>query len=421
VKIERENQTLATITFQNYFRKYKKLAGITGTADTEAEEFAKIYKLDIIITPTNRPLHRVEEPDTIYRTEREKYKTIVTDIIEKQQTDQPVLVGTISIEKSERLSKLLKLHGIHHIMLNAKYHAQEAKIVAQTNRKNTITIATNITDHGTNILLDGNPEFITRQQTLTDEIAKKLPKKQEKFIDDKEFVYFFHLDSFYRVSRPAYERIYSALKTQTDAEHDEVVAIGGLHIIATEQHEARRIDNQLRGRAGRQGDPGSSRFYLSLEDDLIHIFRSDHISDLIQHLNIEEDIPIEHKIITNAIAQTQKQVETQNFSVRKHLLEYDNVMNKQRKSIYSLHRELLEKKIHITDEETVDSREYLMTLAEELLNNTVNTYTDPEIDPDKRDIDAIKQTINEIYNIKPTDLNKMDLENMHPKEITNAL
>src|SRR5215218_9698425 len=341
VKIERENQTLATVTFQNYFRKYGKLSGMTGTADTEAEEFAKIYKLDVMVIPTNRELKRIEEPDTVYRTEREKYDAIVTDILEKQTQGRPVLVGTVSIEKSERLSKLLKLRGIRHVVLNAKYHAQEAEIVAQAGRKGTVTIATNMAGRGTDILLGGNAEFMARQQTLSEEIAEKLPKGQEKFVDDEEFVYFYHLDSFYRVPRAEYERIYSALKKQTDAEHDEVVAISGLHIIATERHEARRIDNQLRGRAGRQGDPGSSRFYLSLEDDLMRIFGSDRISGLMQRLGMEEGVPIEHKMVTRAIERAQKQVEAQNFSVRKHLLEYDDVMNKQRESVYTLRRQFL--------------------------------------------------------------------------------
>src|SRR6186997_785920 len=269
VKIERENQTLATVTFQNYFRKYGKLAGMTGTADTEAEEFAKIYKLDVMVIPTNRPLRRVEEPDTVYRTEREKYEAIVADIIEKQQVGRPALVGTVSIEKSERLSKLLKLRGIRHVVLNAKYHAQEAEIVAQAGRRATVTIATNMAGRGTDILLGGNPEFMGRQQTLAEEIAEKLPKGQEKFIDDEEFIYFFHVDGFYRVPRQDWERIFSHFRRLTDAEHEDVVKLGGLHILGTERHEARRIDNQLRGRAGRQGDPGSSRFYLSLEDDLM--------------------------------------------------------------------------------------------------------------------------------------------------------
>jgi len=421
VKIERENQTLATVTFQNYFRKYGKLAGMTGTADTEAEEFHKIYKLDVIVAPTNRPLRRIEEPDTVYRTEREKYEAIVADITEKQKTGRPVLVGTVSIEKSERLSKLLKLRGVRHVVLNAKYHAQEAEIVAQAGRKGTVTIATNMAGRGTDILLGGNAEFMARQQTLAEEIAEKLPKGQEKFTDDEEFVYFYHLDSFYRVARAAYDRIFSALKKQTDAEHDEVVKLDGLHIIATERHEARRIDNQLRGRAGRQGDPGSSRFYLSLEDDLMRIFGSDRIAGLMQRLGMEEGVPIEHKMVTNAIARSQKQVEAQNFAVRKHLLEYDDVMNKQRESIYSLRRELLEGKIHLSDEDTVETREYLMTLAEELIDSTVNTYAGPDVEPDERDFGAMTQAVADIFGMDPAALNGMDLSGMTTEEITDAL
>src|SRR6187401_2506811 len=365
VKIERENQTLATVTFQNYFRKYKKLSGMTGTADTEAQEFASIYKLDVMVVPTNRVLKRIEEADSVYRTEKEKYDAIVLDLIEKQKQGRPALVGTVSIEKSERLSKLLKLRGIKHVVLNAKFHAQEAEIVAQAGRKNTVTIATNMAGRGTDILLGGNPEFMARQQALADEIVERLPKGQEKFVDDADFVYFYHLDSFYRVQRPEYERIFSVYKASTDVEHDEVVALGGLHIIATERHEARRIDNQLRGRAGRQGDPGSSRFYLSLEDDLMRIFGSDRISGLMQRLGMEDGVPIEHGMVTKAIERAQKQVEAQNFGTRKHLLEYDDVMNKQRENIYALRRELLEGKIRVEDEEAeevneIDTRAYLM-------------------------------------------------------------
>ena len=421
VKIERENQTLATVTFQNYFRKYKKLAGMTGTADTEAEEFMKIYKLDVMVAPTNRPLRRVEEPDTVYRTEKEKYEAIVADIIEKQQEGRPVLVGTVSIEKSERLSKLLKLRGIKHVVLNAKYHAQEAEIVAQAGRKATVTIATNMAGRGTDILLGGNPEFMARQQTLADEIAEKLPKGQEKFVDDDDFVYFYHLDHFYRVGRLAYERIIQAFKKQTDTEHDDVVNLSGLHIIATERHEARRIDNQLRGRAGRQGDPGSSRFYLSLEDDLMRIFGSDRISGLMQRLGMEEGVPIEHKMVTNAIARAQKQVEAQNFAVRKHLLEYDDVMNKQRESVYALRRELLEGQIHITEEEAVGSREYLMTLAEELLDSTVDTYAGQEVDQENRDLDALKNSIADIYGLDIAELDALDIDALSSEDISDAV
>jgi len=421
VKIERENQTLATVTFQNYFRKYGKLSGMTGTADTEAEEFGKIYKLDVMVIPTNRPLRRVEEPDTVYRTEREKFEAIVNDIIEQQTQGRPILVGTVSIEKSERLSKLLKLRGIKHVVLNAKYHAQEAEIVAQAGRKATVTIATNMAGRGTDILLGGNPEFMARQRSLADEIAEKLPQGQEKFVDDEESVYFYHIDNFYRVPRTEYERIFTAFKKETDAEHEEVVGVNGLHIIATERHEARRIDNQLRGRAGRQGDPGSSRFYLSLEDDLMRIFGSDRIAGLMQRLGMEEGVPIEHRMVTKAIERAQKQVEAQNFSVRKHLLEYDDVMNKQRESIYALRREILDGKINITEEDSVDTREYLMTLAEELLDSTVETYAGKNVDVEDRDFGKLKQTVAEIFGIDQAELDPIDIEGMHPDEITDAL
>src|SRR5437588_1370939 len=341
VKIERENQTLATVTFQNYFRKYKKLAGMTGTADTEAEEFAKIYNLDVVVIPPNRTLRRFENPDLVYRTEKEKWDAIVTEIVEEHQKGRPVLVGTVSIEKSEKLSSMLDRRGLKrgtttgggadkHVVLNAKYHAQEAEFVAQAGRQGSVTIATNMAGRGTDILLGGNPEFMARQQCLAEEIAERLPKGEERFVEDEHYVYFYHLDGFYRVPKEAYQRIFEHFKKQTDAEHDQVVDISGLHILGTERHEARRIDNQLRGRAGRQGDPGSSRFYLSLEDDLMRIFGSDRISGLMQRLGMEEGVPIEHGMVTKAIERGQKQVEAQNFTVRKQLPVYDDVMNKQR-------------------------------------------------------------------------------------------
>src|SRR6185295_5393154 len=421
VKIERENQTLATVTFQNYFRKYGKLSGMTGTADTEASEFASIYKLDVMVIPTNRPMRRVEEADSVYRTEKEKYDAIVNDILEKQKVGRPVLVGTVSIEKSEKLSRLLKLRGIKHVVLNAKFHAQEAEIVAQAGRKNTVTIATNMAGRGTDILLGGNPEFMARQQTLSDQIAERLPKGQEKFVDDADFVYFYHLDSFYRVPRAEYERLFAHYKAGADKEHDEVVSLGGLHIVATERHEARRIDNQLRGRAGRQGDPGSSRFYLSLEDDLMRIFGSDRISGLMQRLGMEEGVPIEHKMVTKAIERAQKQVEAQNFSVRKHLLEYDDVMNKQRESIYALRRELLEGNIHITEEELVDTRGYLMTLAEELAEATVTTYAAADTDPEEWDTDALATAASEIYGFDAAERESLDFSGKTADEMTEAV
>src|SRR3954454_9927669 len=387
VKIERENQTLATVTFQNYFRKYKKLSGMTGTADTEAEEFAKIYKLDVVIIPPNRPLRRVENPDLVYRTETEKWEAIVSEIVEEHAKGRPVLVGTVSIEKSEKLSTLLDRRGLKrgtttgggvdkHVVLNAKYHAQEAEFVAQAGRKGAVTIATNMAGRGTDILLGGNAEFMTRQQCLAEEIAERLPKGEERFVEDEQYAYFFHLDAFYRVPKADYQRIFEHFKKLTDTEHDEVVALDGLHIVATERHESRRIDNQLRGRAGRQGDPGASRFYLSLEDDLMRIFGSDRISCLMQKLGMEEGVPIEHGMVTRAIERAQKQVEGQNFSVRKHLLEYDDVMNKQRENIYALRREILDGRIRLgeTEADIVGTREYLMTLAEEMLDSMIETY-----------------------------------------------
>ncbi|MEQ1730587.1 MAG: preprotein translocase subunit SecA, partial [Vicinamibacterales bacterium] len=407
VKIERENQTLATVTFQNYFRKYKKLAGMTGTADTEAEEFAKIYKLDVIIAPPNRPMLRIENPDLVYRTEQEKWDAIVTDIIDAHKVGRPVLVGTVSIDKSEKLSGMLERRGLKrgtitgggtgkHVVLNAKYHAQEAEFVAQAGRIGSVTIATNMAGRGTDILLGGNPEFMTRQQALAEEIAERLSKGEERFVDDDEFVYYSHLDGFYRVAKPRYQEIFAHFKAITDAEHAEVVGLGGLHIVGTERHEARRIDNQLRGRAGRQGDPGSSRFYLSLQDDLMRIFGSDRISGLMQRLGMEEGVPIEAGMVTKAIERAQKQVEAQNFSVRKHLLEYDDVMNKQRESIYSLRREVLDGKIRL-DDTTVGSRDYLMELAEEALDTIVENYAPAEADLEQWDLEALRREVEDAF------------------------
>jgi preprotein translocase subunit SecA len=421
VKIERENQTLATITFQNYFRKYKKLAGMTGTAETEAEEFGKIYKLDVSVVPTNRTLRRVEEPDLIYRTEREKYDAIVADILEKQEHGRPVLVGTVSIEKSERLSSMLKRRGIKHVVLNAKYHAQEAEIVAQAGRKGTVTIATNMAGRGTDILLGGNPEYMARQQCLAEEVAEKLARGEARFVDDEEFVYFFHIDSFYRVPRADWERIFGFFRRQTDAEHDQVVELNGLHILGTERHEARRIDNQLRGRAGRQGDPGSSRFYLSLEDDLMRIFGSDRISGLMQRLGMEEGVPIEHKMVTRAIERAQKQVEAQNFSVRKHLLEYDDVMNKQRESVYALRREILEGQIRIDEDETLDTRGYLMGLAEDLLDEVVERHIGRETDVEAWDVPAFKQEVTRLFGFAQEDFGGIDFTASSSDEIREAV
>jgi preprotein translocase subunit SecA len=318
VKIERESQTLATITFQNYFRMYKKLAGMTGTADTEAAEFGKIYNLDVTIIPTNKPLIRKENPDVVYRTEVEKFRNAAKEIKALNEKGQPVLVGTISVEKSERLSGILKKMGVKHEVLNAKNHEREASIVAQAGRKGAVTVSTNMAGRGTDILLGGNPEFLLKERLKkAGKSAELLPKLE-------------------------LEAELEVIRQQIEAEHAEVVAAGGLHILGTERHESRRIDNQLRGRAGRQGDPGSSRFYLSLQDDLLRIFGGERMQGLMLRLGMEEDMPIESGLITKRIAAAQKAVEAQNFASRKHVLEYDDVMNKQRQAVYSMRRQLIE-------------------------------------------------------------------------------
>ena len=426
VKIERENQTLATVTFQNYFRKYDKLSGMTGTAETEAPEFAKIYELDVVVVPTNRQLVRLELPDSIYRTEGEKYRAIVDDIVEQQEEGRPVLCGTVSIAKSERLSGMLKRRGVRHVVLNAKYHEREAEIVAQAGRKGNVTIATNMAGRGTDILLGGNPEYMARQQALKEDVAREVPKADFRFVDDESFVYFSHEDRYYQTPRADWERVFQHFTARTDAEHEEVVQSGGLHIIGTERHEARRIDNQLRGRAGRQGDPGSSRFYLSLEDDLMRIFGSDRIAGLMERLGMEEGVPIEHKMVTRAIERAQTQVEAQNFSVRKHLLEYDDVMNKQRENVYALRRELLEGTIRLDEDSEADSREvdtrtYLMTLAEGLAYEQVETICGPDVDPEEWDLEALKRYAGELFGLDGEQLALIDLEDLGTDEISEAL
>jgi len=321
VKIQRENQTLATITFQNYFRMYKKLAGMTGTADTEAAEFEKIYKLEVTQIPTNKPLRRLEMQDVVYRTEEEKFRNAAKEIEECHKKGQPVLVGTVSVEKSEKLSTILKRMGVRHEVLNAKNHEREASIVAQAGRKGQVTVSTNMAGRGTDILLGGNADFLTRERLRKD---NKDP------------------DVIFIENRAEWDVIYNQFQAQILKEHDDVVDLGGLHIVGTERHESRRIDNQLRGRAGRQGDPGSARFYLSLQDDLMRIFGGHRMQNLMLKLGMEEDVPIESKLITRRIAAAQKAVEAQHFASRKHVLEYDDVMNKQRQAVYKMRHALLE-------------------------------------------------------------------------------
>ena len=371
VKIERENQTLATITFQNYFRMYKKLAGMTGTAETEAAEFYKIYKLEVNVIPTNRPLIREEYRDVIYRTEREKYNAVVEEIKELYGKGRPVLVGTISIEKSEKLSSLLKRQSIPHVVLNAKYHAKEAEIVAQAGRRKAVTIATNMAGRGTDILLGGNPDFLTLQSL------------REKGKDPAD------------IPPEEYQKLRQHWDEVCPREREEVLAVGGLHILGTERHESRRIDNQLRGRSGRQGDPGTSRFYLSLEDDLMRIFASDRISGIMQSLGMEEGVPIESKLITRQIERAQKQVEARNFEIRKHLLEYDDVMNKQREAIYAIRRDLLE---------GVDQRDYILQLAQDILVDMLDSFAPRDKAPDTWDLEGLRVAVGNQFGLNMNEL-----------------
>jgi preprotein translocase subunit SecA len=376
VKIERENQTLATITFQNYFRMYKKLAGMTGTAETEATEFGKIYNLDVVVIPTNKQMLRVENPDLVYRTEKEKYFASADEIQKLNEAGQPVLVGTTSIEKSERLSDLLKKKGLRHVVLNAKYHEKEAEIVAQAGRKGMVTIATNMAGRGTDILLGGNPEFMAKQECVKKGTAQQLRAAQGKIrtdVDETKNTVWYYAGNEYMVPTDQWEETLSRYKAQTDKEHDEVTAAGGLFILGTERHEARRIDNQLRGRAGRQGDPGASRFYLSLEDDLMRIFAKEWVSGLLQRLGMEEGVPIESRMISRRIEKAQEAVEAQHFESRKHLLEYDDVMNKQREAVYGLRRRLLEG----VEQKDLILEDYVAGILSELLEQNVPVKAHP--------------------------------------------
>ena len=412
VKIERENQTLATITFQNYFRMFKKLAGMTGTAETEATEFDKIYKLEVVVIPTNKKLLRVENPDIIYRTEKEKYFAVADEIQQLAEKGQPVLVGTTSVEKSERLSELLKKKGTKHVVLNAKFHEREAEIVAQAGRKSAVTIATNMAGRGTDILLGGNPEFMAKQEMVKKGIAQQLRMAQGKIEgpqEDGQSSIFYYNGNEFSVPTDKWTDAISRYKEQTDKEHDEVVGAGGLHILGTERHESRRVDNQLRGRAGRQGDPGSSRFYLALEDDLMRIFiAKEWISNLLQKLGMEEGVPIESKMMTRRVETAQKTVEGQHFESRKHLLEYDDVMNKQREAVYGLRRRLLEG----MDQKDLILEDYVSSI----LADQLEQFCPPKAHADDWNIKGLKDAIFTRFGVdflaegvKPETLNRAEL------------
>jgi preprotein translocase subunit SecA len=406
VKIERENQTLATITLQNYFRLYDKLSGMTGTAETEAAEFDATYKLEVAVIPTNRSMIRKDNSDVIYRTLPEKWDAIIEEIVERHESGQPVLVGTVSVENSELISRRLSKAGIrhrdesgniliegdgsipdYHHVLNAKHHEREAEIVAQAGRKGAITIATNMAGRGTDILLGGNPEFLAREHL----------KRRE--VDPDE------------ATKEQFEEAMAYIKPFVEREHKEVVSLGGLHILGTERHESRRIDNQLRGRAGRQGDPGSSRFFLSLEDDLMRIFAGDKVKALMQRLGMEKGVAIESKMVSKRIEAAQKSVEARNFETRKHLLQYDDVMNRQRETIYGLRRQLMEQP---------DQREYVLGVAEDLLGDLVKQYLPEGAAPDDWDVENLKIQLHATYAFD-AEAEGIDFDNSTPPHINEAV
>jgi preprotein translocase subunit SecA len=376
VAIRKEDQTLATITFQNYFRLYKKLSGMTGTAETEAAEFDSIYKLDIVVIPTNRKMLRIENPDVVYRTAKEKYFAVADEITRLHEQKQPVLVGTTSIEKSELLSEILKRKGVRHVVLNAKFHEKEAEIVAQAGRLGMVTIATNMAGRGTDILLGGNSEFMARQDLVKKSQARAVSAAEGAISPNAGpgMVRFYYASQEFETTQAAWDEAIASHAATALKEHEAVVAAGGLHILGTERHESRRVDNQLRGRAGRQGDPGSSRFFLSLEDDLMRIFAREWVSTLLQRLGMEEGVPIESKMISRRIEAAQKAVETQNFESRKHVLEYDDVMNKQREAVYGLRRQLMEG----VDQKQLITEDYVSTILSNMLDENAPEKAHPD-------------------------------------------
>ncbi|MGB9780555.1 preprotein translocase subunit SecA [Caldanaerobacter sp.] len=404
VKVERESKTLATITLQNYFRMYKKLAGMTGTAQTEEQEFRDIYGLDVVVIPTHKPMIRIDHPDVIYKTEEAKFKAVVEDIVERHKKGQPVLVGTVSIEKSEKLSEMLKKRGIPHQVLNAKYHEKEAEIIAQAGRKGAVTIATNMAGRGTDILLGGNPEFIAKRKMLEEGYSKEIINEAAGYgpVSSEEV----------RKARERYFELLEEAKKETEKEHEEVVKLGGLYVIGTERHEARRIDNQLRGRAGRQGDPGESRFYISLEDDLMRLFGSERVKNLMDSLGIDDDQPIEHKILTKQIEQAQKKVEGINFDIRKHLLQYDDVMNKQREIIYAQRRKVLE------GENLKDS---ILEMVRSVIERYVEVYTAGSKYPEEWDIKGLLDHLYEMFLEKDSVVIDVDLDRLDKEVLTDII
>ena len=414
VNIRREDQTLATITFQNYFRLYKKLSGMTGTAETEAAEFNDIYKLDIVVIPTNKPMRRLENADVVFRTAKEKYLAVADEIARLNEQKQPVLVGTTSIEKSELLSSILQRKGVKHVVLNAKFHEREAEIVAQAGRLGMVTIATNMAGRGTDIVLGGNAEFAAKQELLKKGMAQAVNAAQGAInpMAGPGMIRFYYQGQEFETRQEIWEKAFAQYAAAAEKEHEEVIAAGGLHIVGTERHESRRIDNQLRGRAGRQGDPGASRFYLSLEDDLMRIFAKEWVSNLLQRLGMEEGVPIESRMISSRIEAAQKAVEAQNFESRKHLLEYDDVMNKQRTAVYGLRSQLLE---------GLDQKELILEdYVANLLSATMEAHAPEAMHPDQWDVNGLREQLAGQFGI---DLEKegIDLNTLDRHELGEAI
>ncbi|HWW22999.1 MAG TPA: preprotein translocase subunit SecA [Edaphobacter sp.] len=413
VNIRKEDQTLATITFQNYFRMYKKLSGMTGTAETEAAEFDKIYKLDIVVIPTNRKMLRIENADVVYRTAKEKYFAVADEIARLHEVKQPVLVGTTSIEKSELLSEILKRKGVRHVVLNAKFHEKEAEIVAQAGRIGMVTIATNMAGRGTDILLGGNSDFMARQDLVRKQQARAVSVAEGAIspVAPTGMFRFYYQSQEFETTQAAWDAAVASHEAAAKAEHEAVVAAGGLHILGTERHESRRVDNQLRGRAGRQGDPGASRFYLSLEDDLMRIFAREWVSTLLQRLGMEEGVPIESGMISRRIEAAQKAVETQNFESRKHVLEYDDVMNKQREAVYGLRRQLMEG----VDQKQLITDDYVSTI----LSNILDQYAPEKEHPDEWKLEPL---FNDVYDVFGARLDKeIDATQLNRHELGEAI
>ena len=401
--VQRESKTLATITFQNYFRMYKKLSGMTGTAKTEEEEFKSIYKMDVVVVPTNKPVQREDLPDVVYKNENGKFNAVAEDILERHKKQQPVLVGTVSIDKSEKLSQILKRKGIKHEVLNAKNHEKEAEIVAQAGRLGAVTIATNMAGRGTDIMLGGNPLFLTKKELKRQGFTESAIKRVDTHIEEIEL----EQDEELAKAKHTFDNLYEKYKEEAKKEQEAVRAAGGLAIIGTERHESRRIDNQLRGRSGRQGDPGSSRFYIGLDDELMRLFGSERIQGVVEKIGLEEDMPVEHRMLTKSIENAQKKVEGRNFGIRKHVLQYDDVMNKQRQVIYDERGRVLEGE---------DINEQIQSMIKDIISDAVAAY----VGDNGVELENIKSYLYGLFMPKES-LEGEELKELKSQELSNKI